>query len=266
MDDRQFRDLLEYLGRSWKGYRKVRKGVKKRIGRHMQSLGCRNLEAYLCALEADTAAREACERLMCVSVSRFFRDGRLWEILEARILPSLLEAGADPVRAWCAGCACGEEVYSLKMLWERRMRTGERHPPLEITGTDMNPVYLERAVRALYTVSSLREVPEDLRRNCFRAGADARTLEVSRPLREGIRWRVMDLRAVPPGGPFHLVLLRNGLLTYYEKAHQRTALEGILRRLTPGGFLVIGSHERLPDPRTDLTPYGGLPYVFRKGG
>jgi chemotaxis protein methyltransferase CheR len=160
----------------------------------MQRLGCRNVAAYLRALEADRTAEEECERLMCVSVSRFFRDRRLWEVLEARIIPSLLKDGPDPLRAWSAGCGCGEEVYSLKILWDRLVRARGRTSRLEITGTDMNPVHLQRAEQAHYPASSLKEVPEGL--NDFSDTGHAQGFEVARPLREGIRWQRMDLREV----------------------------------------------------------------------
>jgi len=72
MDDGQFRILLEYLQYSWTGYRKVRKGVKKRMQRHMQQLGCRNVMDYLKILDLEPGTRHECELLMTVSISRFF--------------------------------------------------------------------------------------------------------------------------------------------------------------------------------------------------
>jgi len=89
MDNQQFCQLLRHLGLSWTGYRKVRKGVKKRIARHMQDLGCRNVSAYLVELDRRNDARLDCERLMTVSISRFFRDRKLWETLQKNILPVL---------------------------------------------------------------------------------------------------------------------------------------------------------------------------------
>ncbi len=68
MDDAQFRKLLEFLGYSWAGYRRVRKGVKKRIHRHMQRLGCRDINAYLNLLENQADFRYECELLMTVSI------------------------------------------------------------------------------------------------------------------------------------------------------------------------------------------------------
>lgn len=92
MDHQRFRQLLLHSGLSLTDYRKVRKGVKKRIARHMQDLGCRNLSAYLIELDRRNDARLDCERLMTVSISRFFRDRKLWETLQRDILPLLVES------------------------------------------------------------------------------------------------------------------------------------------------------------------------------
>jgi chemotaxis protein methyltransferase CheR len=118
MDDQQFRQLLIHFQYSWAGYRKVRKGVKKRINRHMHQLGCRNMDAYLDKLDQSHKTRQACERLMTVSISRFFRDRQFWHTLEKKLLPELLESRAEKVKVWSAGCACGEEAYSFKIVWE----------------------------------------------------------------------------------------------------------------------------------------------------
>jgi chemotaxis methyl-accepting protein methylase len=116
MDDHQFRKLLDWFGYSWAGYRKVRKGVKKRIARHMQELQCPAMDAYLELLASDGDALEQCRLRMTVSISRFFRDRQLWQGLQDRILPELLGAPRDFLRVWSAGCACGEEPYRNNLL------------------------------------------------------------------------------------------------------------------------------------------------------
>ncbi len=116
MDDDQFRKLLEYLDYSWRGYRKVRKGVKKRIRRHMQQLYCRDISAYLKVLERQPVRRQECELLMTVSISRFFRDRRLWEMLENRWLPDIIAKNLKALKVWSAGCGCGQEPYSFKIV------------------------------------------------------------------------------------------------------------------------------------------------------
>ena len=118
MDDEQFRQLLDFFELSWSGYRKVRKGVKKRVNRHMQSLGCRRTSYYLQLLREQPTCRRDCEQLMTVSISRFFRDRQLWTFLESNFLPEIAAGTSEPVAIWSAGCASGEEVYSFKIIWE----------------------------------------------------------------------------------------------------------------------------------------------------
>ena len=145
MDDQQFSQLLDYFGLSWRGYRKVRKGVKKRISRHMSDLGCQNMAVYLNELATNENARQICERLMTVSISRFFRDRKLWEILQNEIIPQLFETPQEKINVWVAGCASGEEVYSLKIILEELRRNYTHLPNMEIIATDLNPQYLNRA-------------------------------------------------------------------------------------------------------------------------
>jgi chemotaxis protein methyltransferase CheR len=202
---------------------------------------------------------------MSVSISRFFRDRRLWEVLERLILPELRQICGSRLRVWSAGCACGEEVYSLKLLWEQLLPAPVDSPALDITATDLNPRYLKKAQEALYPLSSLKEVPENLSAAGFRKKPGGKRLEVKPALRGGITWRVHDFFSAPPPGPgFHLIFLRNNLLTYYRAERIRAVLEEIIASLGAGGYLVIGSHEKLPFPPAALQPCPSLAYAFRK--
>ena len=161
MDDLQFRQLLDYFCYSWSGYRRVRKGVKKRISRHMKQLGCRSMDEYLHILDSDEEVSQQCECLMTVSVSRFFRDQMLWKIIEDHIMPEVLRENRDEVKFCDAGCACSEEVYSMKMLWETLHSRFDSMPDIEVWATDINPVYLRRAQEGIYPKSSIKEVRKE---------------------------------------------------------------------------------------------------------
>ena len=113
MRESEFAAMLERFALSPEGYRKVRKGVQKRIVRHMQELRCPSMKAYLERLDTDGAAEREARRLMDVSISRFFRDGPLWRILEEEILPSLIADHPGGLRVWSAGCALGQEALQL---------------------------------------------------------------------------------------------------------------------------------------------------------
>ena len=167
MDDEQFRQLLNHFGYAWKGYRRVRKGVKRRISRHMQQVGCRNNEEYLKSLEGDWALQGQFTRVMSVSVSRFFRDQALWKMMEHHIVPEIVKENRGKVRFLSVGCACGEEVYSFRIVWDLVNARLGCMPELEIVATDINPDYLKRAQEGNYSRGSLKEVPRELRNACF---------------------------------------------------------------------------------------------------
>ena len=264
MDDRQFHRLLNFLGLSWRGYRKVRKGVKKRLDRHMQDLGCRDMRSYLAQLALGGEAARQIERVMSVSISRFFRDQRLWEVLEKRILPELIETCGNRVKVWSAGCACGEEVYSLKILWDQMSRTKANLPLLDITASDLNPFYLKRAKAAVYSRSSLKDVPVDLRASCFEVKRSGKQFIVKPGLRTGITWITHNFFSGPPGAGFHLIFIRNNLLTYYKEERTAPVLNEIINALSVGGCMVIGSHEKHAIQSSALQPHPLLPYVFWK--
>ena len=82
MDDLQFRQLIDLFGFSWAGFRNVRKGVKKRLVSHMLELDHQTISDYIGAIEGDREILRQFQRHMTVSISRFFRDKRLWEIMK----------------------------------------------------------------------------------------------------------------------------------------------------------------------------------------
>ena len=262
MDDHQFRQLLSRFGLSWKGYRRVRKGVKKRLRRHMKALGCEDFEAYLRALADDNGLRAQCEILMTVSISRFFRDLGVWETLENQILPEIIHRHREGVKVWFAGCACGEEVFSFTILWDRLKDRFKALPRLKLLATDMNLGNLERARLGLYSRSSLKEVAADIRSKYFER-QEGNQYRIASFLEKGISWGRHNLLDDPPDGNFHLIFLRNNLLTYYEEKIKKPAFEKVIDCLVPGGFLIIGSHEKLPLEKNGLSPYNEFPYIFK---
>jgi chemotaxis methyl-accepting protein methylase len=264
MDDQQFRQLLSRFGSSWDGYRKVRKGVKKRISRHMQQMGCRTLQAYFSELDHHEDAKQRFESLMTVSISRFFRDRGVWRLLEDAVLPGMIEEDRDALYVWSAGCGCGEEVYSLKILWHEMKRGFQSVPELKMWATDMNPAYLGKAQAGVYTASSLGEVPDPFRMRYFELGGKEKRYAIAEPLKQGIVWLKHNLLSDPPPGKFQLVFLRNGLLTYYDHRLKAPAFEKVLDSLAPNGFLVIGTHEKIPQGAYGLMHFADCQHILQK--
>ncbi len=240
--------VLPRLGFRWPGFRKVRRQVCRRIQRRIAALGLESFDAYRRYLESHAEELAQLDRLCRITISRFFRDRGVFERLEREILP-LLAANAlgrvAPVRAWSAGCASGEEPYSLAVVW--RFGVAPRFPgvEIEIVASDADPHMLERARRGEYSPGTLRELPARWRDLAFRRSGE--TYHLKDDFKRGITLLSQDLRAEMPGGPFDLVLCRNLAFTYFDPPLQRRILKDLAARLRPGGVLVIGGHESLPD-------------------
>lgn len=262
LSDDDFRRLLKHLDRPWDGFRKVRKGVKKRVRRHMQSLGCTGIDAYLDLLQQNTEATAECQQRLTVTISRFFRDRRLWDYLQEQVLPGLIRRFPDRLAAWSAGCANGEEPYSLAMIWEELAATLPAAPTLEILATDAEAACILRAEAGQYPQSSFREMPEDLRNRWFRKMPGSRWWQIDARLCARVRLEVRQLLEAPPTGSFQLILLRNNLLTYYQGHAMVAAMERITAALAKGGVLVVGSRERLPSLKIALARNPECPWLY----
>lgn len=217
----------------WAGFRKVRGQVCKRIRRRLRELELDDLDGYRAYLEGHEDEWGELDALCRIPISRFFRDHALFEALAEEW------RGRESVRCWSAGCAAGEEPYSLAIL--RRHALPDLH--LDVLATDDAPHQLERARAAVYSASSLKEVPGAWRDAAFTAGFALR-----HTYREGIRFELQDLREAMPDGPFDLILCRYLAFTYFDETLQREILAGLAARLAPDGILAIGRHERLPEP------------------
>jgi chemotaxis protein methyltransferase CheR len=265
LDDDSFRKILSRLGRSWSGYRKVRKGVKRRLVRHMSESGFRKVDDYLRALDKDQNLRLCVEQLMTVTISRFFRDRELWRVVENHLLPMVANQCRDPIRIWSAGCSGGEEAYSFAILWDRFMGKQEQTLALKLLATDLNPAALEVAKKGVYSSSSLKEISQDLRDLYFKPLAEPGRFKISDSLKADLIFGLHNLSTdEPPEKDFQIIFLRNNLLTYYEGAAMESAFRKVVESLIPGGFLVVGSHEKIPSSVDDLSPWDFSRLVFRK--
>jgi chemotaxis protein methyltransferase CheR len=227
-------------------------------------------------LEVEPDEWKALDRCCRVTISRFHRDREVFRVLQDELMPGLAEGarveGRKGLHCWSAGCGSGEEPYTLALLW-RLLREGgggdslsERFPQLafDVTATDADPLLLKRAARAEYPQGALKELPGEWVHEAFRTVEGGFALRPE--FRENVRFLVMDIREGEPGGPFDLVLCRNLAFTYFEESLQTEVLGNLLRPLRPGGFLVIGGHETLPEGSWPLVrTRRGLP-VYRQEG
>jgi chemotaxis methyl-accepting protein methylase len=263
MHDDQFRKLLDTFDFKWSGYRKVRKGVKKRISRHMQETNCPSMHGYLALIAQNETVRRECELRLTVSISRFFRDRQLWVGLEQDILPGIIKTQREKLRVWSAGCARGEEVYSLKIIWDCLKPTYAQLPVLEITASDKHPDYIEKARAGVYAKSSLKEVPTEMRERYFDIRKSGNRFDIKAFIKADIDWKVQDIFAEPPGAGFNIIFLRNNLLTYYKEPIIEEGLSRVSKALIPQGWLIVGSHEKLPVGASNFRRHESIPWAYQ---
>ena len=268
MRDQECVALLQWalprLGLRWPGFRRVRRQVCKRISRRMAELGLPDTAAYRARLEADPAEWSVLDAYCWISVSRFYRDRGVFEDLAGAILPELARAAIardrHTLRAWSAGCASGEEPYSLRLAWDFDVAPALPDAELHIAATDTSPALLERAKRAVYAASALKELPAGWRSSAF-DGLDG-SYRLREKFRSGVQFRQQDIRKAMPAGRFDLILCRNLAFTYFEPDLQRAILGRLVKRLVPGGALLVGAHEALPEPAA-VVPSAGTPGLYR---
>jgi chemotaxis protein methyltransferase CheR len=169
---------------------------------------------------------------------------------------------AQTLRCWSAGCAAGEEVYTLMMLWRLCLQAHFPDLHLHIIATDIDANVLARARRGCYAWGSVKALPP----HWLEAGLERCDNEycVRETLREGICFVAQDIRQNLPAGEFDLVLCRNLVFTYFADALQRQLLAQIAERLVPGGVLVLGTHETLPPNDLGLVAYPGHQGIVQK--
>ncbi len=231
----------------------------------MRVLGLDDPRAYRAFLIQHAEEWQRLDALCRIPISRFYRDREVFSVLEEVVLPELAHRSAargdGVIRCWSAGCASGEEAYTLGILWQLSVQQDFPGVGIDICGTDVDEVVLRRAKRACYALGSLKGLPARYRGCAF---IERDGLYCLRPeLRSHVTFRQQDIRTEQPAGSFDLVLCRNSVFTYCQRPVQRAVLGRIGCRLSAGSFLVIGAHENLPaDGERYAMPFGKLP-IYR---
>lgn len=198
---------------------------------------------------------EVLARHLTIGETYFFREKRSFEILEAQILPQLLRAraGTRRLRIWSAGCCTGEEPYSVAILLSR-MIPDLRDWNISILATDIDPDFLRKAARGVYSNWSFREIPPGIRERYFHKTQDGH-FEVAPEIKSMVTFAYLNLAqdgwpSVENGtNAIDLIFCRN-VLMYFESAHAKRVLGQLSRSLPEDGWLLVNPVEM---------PHGALP-------
>ncbi len=272
MKDSECVKLLQWalprLRMRWSGFRKIRGRVCKRIARRVNALQLGSVMAYRDYLEKHPGEWRKLDELCRVTISRFYRDKLAFAFLGQEVLPALAEQaltrGEEALDVWSAGCASGEEPYTLALIGKFHLKSGFPHLTMNVLATDIDRRLLERAERACYTFSSVKYLPPVWRKTAFSRVSDKYCLDAD--YRRGVTFQCHDIRNAVPEGPFHLILCRNLAFTYFEPELQTAIGAQLLNELKPGGALMIGTHEVLPEEFPGLEVWSQRLGVYRKSG
>jgi two-component system CheB/CheR fusion protein len=265
--DPAFEALLEYLRRTrgfdFTGYKRA--SLMRQVGKRMHHVKAAGFEEYTDYLEVHPEEFPALFNAILINVTAFFRDPPAWEYVEQEIIPRILANGRDhqPIRVWSAGCASGEEAYSICMLLAEALGSeGERFAhQVKIYATDIDEDALAQARQASYRAADLEAVPDRFREKCFEQTRDRFVFRSD--LRRAVIFGRHDLVQDAPISRIDLLVCRNTLMYFNTEAQDR-----ILARLhfavRDHCFLFLGKAEMLVSRPSLFSPVDLRHRIFSK--
>jgi chemotaxis methyl-accepting protein methylase len=233
--------------------------LKRRIAVRMRARGVHTFGDYSRVLEHDAHEYDLLLDALTINVTKFFRNPETWAAL-APFLGERWQVRQGAVVAWSAGCASGEEPYTVATALAETARltqTLEWLPRARVIATDIDRVSLERARAARYPASAFTEMPADLVRRWLEPpAADGHRAPVA-AVRERVAVQRHDLtRERPPhpgprGGALDLITCRN-VVIYFDRATQERLFREFADALAPGGLLLLGKVETLLGPAREM--------------
>jgi chemotaxis methyl-accepting protein methylase len=241
--------LMATRGFDFSGYHPAM--LERRIGQRLPKVPCRDFAEYYAFLRDSPDEIDHLIDSITINVSRFFRNPLTFELLAEKILPAIVQEkvrkGGDSLRIWSAGCAMGEEPYSLAILLDELLEKEAMAMHVHIFATDIDTRILAAAAEGVFQEDQLAEVKYRLHGKYFsREGSGFRLLS---RIREKVNFSFYDMldkkHRVPPAsifGNFDLILCRN-LLIYFKAPCQETIFAKLHHALAEDGYLVLGEAE-----------------------
>jgi two-component system CheB/CheR fusion protein len=262
--DPAFEELLEYLksnrGFDFTGYK--RPSLMRRVDVRMQAVGEESYRSYRDYLEVHPDEFAHLFNTVLINVTSFFRDPEAWDYLAEVILPQIIDGkDNEEIRVWSAGCASGEEPYTLAMLLAEQLGMDAYRERVKIYATDVDEDALTRARQATYRSEALERMPQALRERYFAQVGDNYLLD--NDLRRGVVFGRHDLVQDAPISRLDLLICRNTLI-YLNAETQRHILARFHFALKEEGYLFLGTAELMLTHAHLFEPAGLEQHIFRR--
>ncbi|WKW11988.1 protein-glutamate O-methyltransferase CheR [Pseudogemmatithrix spongiicola] len=266
-DEAAFKALLEQVARE-RGFAcaNYKDGcLRRRVAVRMRARGSESFAAYAALLRREPDEYERLMDTLTINVTRLYRDADVWDAVADAVLPALWQANPEGLGVWSAGCASGEELFTLAALLHRhaeRTATLPRLRDTQVLGSDIDAASLQAARTGRFAEAAFKEMPAALRDRYF-VGTGTRTAvaELQALVRVERRDLLMD---PPPPMVFDLIACRN-MLIYIDREGQERIFRRFHAALAPHGILVLGKVETMLGPARSLfAPVHPRQRIFRK--
>ncbi len=258
--------LLEYirLNRSFdfSGYKRT--SLSRRIRKRMQFVGLENYNDYLDYLQVHPNEFIDLFNTILINVTTFFRDSQAWDYIASEIIPTIINNKhvSKPIRVWSAGCASGEEAYTVAILLAEALGMEQYSARIKVFATDVDTEALNYSRHAAYDAKDLKDIPNDLLEKYFERVNNGH-YAVQQELRRGVIFGRHDLVQDAPISKIDLLICRNTLM-YFNSETQTRILDRFHFALNNGGFLFLGKAEMLFTRNHSFTPVDLRSRVFAK--
>jgi len=231
--------------------------LQRRLHFMMLRADVQSAHEYAALLEKDPQVLEDFKNRFAINVSEFFRNPERFEDLREKVLPELIATSGPVLKVWSAGCSVGSEPYSIAIVLEEL----ERKKLYQIWATDIDEDALQQAREGVYSENYFSSIPRPYMEKYFtrRDG----NFVVAPHLKKRITFVKHDLLRDRVDQSFDLVVCRN-VVIYFEEEAKKLAFTKMSQALRKGGYLWIGSTERIPDPPSFGLRYA-LPFFYQKG-
>jgi Methylase of chemotaxis methyl-accepting proteins len=239
---------------------------RRRVNVRVRATNSESYGAYLKFLKRNPQEYEALVDTLTVNVSEFFRNPETFGIIEKEIIPSIIKYRSESlirsIRIWSAGCAAGEETYSLAILLHRTLKTEFNKYRISIIGTDIDTKSLEKARKGVYSENSVKNLDTSSKERYFLKQKDA--YQVIDELKSITQFKRHDLISDSRIDHFDLIVCRN-VMIYFKKETQERLQLNFYQALEKRGFFVIGKSETLlENPSSLFKPYNTRERLYTK--
>lgn len=265
--ERDFDDLLvmlkEIRGFDFSGYKRTT--LERRIARRLEFLKLRDHAEYRDYLELEPEEFNELFDSLLINVTGFFRDPAAWQSLRANVVRGLVagKPADQGIRIWSAGCATGEEAYTLAMVLAAELGDEEFTRRVKIYATDLDEQALQVARAAVYTERQVAGVPAEFLETCFERSEGGYGFR--RDLRRRVSFGRNDLTRDAPISRVDLISARNTLM-YFTTETQLNVVRRFHFALSNAGHLFLGRAEMLLNQSDTFEPVDLRMRIFRKKG